>query len=68
MEFLASRSAVALVAILAAFLLGATAIDKNDEQSCEDRWVAYVKAFPGTGLGGVDEEAPSRRCGGFLPW
>jgi hypothetical protein len=61
------KTPVLLVAIFAAFLLGVTAIDKNDEQSCKDRWVTYVKEFPGTGLGGEDEESPSRECGGFLP-
>ena len=62
------KTSVLLVAILATFLLGATAIDKNDEQSCQDRWGTYVKAFPGTGIDGFDGEAPSRSCGGFLPW
>jgi hypothetical protein len=32
------KTRLVLVAIFAAFLLGATAIDKNDEQSCKDRW------------------------------
>ena len=61
-----SKNSLLLVAILAAFLLGATAIDKNDEQSCKDRWVAYIDATSDDD--GSLPGAPSQTCGGLLPW
>jgi hypothetical protein len=59
---------LAIVAVLGAFLLGATAIDKNDEQSCKDRYVSDIRErYPGASPDVVREDAESG-CDGFLPW
>ena len=70
-----NRSVIAVVVALGGGLfLGATAIDKQDEQSCKDRYAADLRAVVAADPRVTFEQAaqawehPEPECEGFLPW